>query len=62
MDAWACLLHFVSAHETDFCQVSFLENDDTNHPLSLYAASKKADEVLAHTYHHVFNISFVFLR
>lgn len=28
----------------------------TNHPISLYAASKKSNELMAHTYSHLFNI------
>jgi UDP-glucuronate 4-epimerase len=38
------------------------ENDNTDYPLSLYAATKKFDEVLAHTYHYLYNIEMVGLR
>jgi UDP-glucuronate 4-epimerase len=31
-------------------------HDNVDHPYSLYAATKKANELLAHTYSHLFNI------
>lgn len=37
-------------------QVPYREDADTNRPLSPYAASKKAAEALAHTYHHLHGI------
>ena len=37
-------------------------HDNVDHPLSLYAATKKANELLAHTYSHVFNIPSTGLR
>lgn len=40
----------------------FSEADSTDRPLSLYAATKKADEVLAYTYHYLYGISAVGLR
>ncbi len=33
--------------------VPFCETDPVDHPISPYAATKKADEVLAYTYHHL---------
>ncbi len=36
--------------------------DNTDHPLSLYAATKKANEVLAHSYSHLFGIPSTGLR
>ena len=38
------------------------EEDDVNHPISLYAASKKADELIAYTYHHLFGLKTIGLR
>jgi UDP-glucuronate 4-epimerase len=35
---------------------------DTNKPISLYAATKKADELLAYTYHHLYGINVTCLR
>ncbi len=37
-------------------------NDDTNHPVSLYAATKKSNELLAYSYSKLYNISCVGLR
>ncbi|MCK7597357.1 NAD-dependent epimerase [Microbulbifer sp. CAU 1566] len=34
----------------------FSESDTTDHPVSLYAATKKANEVLAHSYSSLYNI------
>lgn len=38
------------------------ESDGCNHQLSLYAATKKANEVIAHSYSHLFNIPTTGLR
>ncbi len=40
----------------------FSEKQPVNHPISLYAASKKANELMAHTYSHLFNIPATGLR
>lgn len=40
----------------------FSTQDTVNHPVSLYAASKKANELMAHTYSHLFNIPTTGLR
>lgn len=40
----------------------YREDSDTNHPLSPYAASKKAAEILAFTYHHLHGIDVSILR
>jgi len=37
-------------------------HDNVDHPLSLYAASKKANELIAHTYSHLYNIPATGLR
>ncbi len=34
----------------------FKEKDSVDHPISLYAASKKSNELMAHTYSHLFDI------
>jgi len=36
--------------------VPFHENDMTDHPLTIYSASKKATELVAHSYAHLWNI------
>lgn len=40
----------------------FREDADTDHPLSPYAASKKAAEVVAYTYHYLYGIDVTVLR
>jgi UDP-glucuronate 4-epimerase len=42
--------------------VPFNENDNTSRPVSLYGATKKANEVIAHSYAHLYNIPTVGLR
>ncbi len=37
-------------------------HDGVNHPLSLYAATKKANELMAHSYSHLFGIPSTGLR
>lgn len=43
-------------------KVPFEENDSTDHPLSLYAATKKANETLAHSYAALYSIPSTGLR
>ncbi len=40
----------------------FEESDPVDHPISPYAATKKAGELICHTYHHLEHISMVCLR
>ena len=40
----------------------FSENQSVDHPVSLYAASKKANELMAHTYSHLYNLPCTGLR
>jgi len=40
----------------------FSVHDNVDHPVSLYAASKKANELMAHTYSHLFRIPTTGLR
>lgn len=40
----------------------FNEDQNTDHPVSLYAATKKANEAMAHSYAHLFNIPCTGLR
>ena len=40
----------------------FSTEHNVDHPISLYAASKKSNELMAHTYSHLFNISTTGLR
>jgi UDP-glucuronate 4-epimerase len=40
----------------------FQEHQNIDHPISLYAATKKSNELMAHTYSHLFNIPTTGLR
>jgi UDP-glucuronate 4-epimerase len=40
----------------------FSENAPTDSPISLYAATKKANELVAHTYHHLYGMNCTGLR
>ena len=43
-------------------RMPFRESDSVDHPVSLYAATKKANELMAHTYSHLFGIPTTGLR
>lgn len=43
-------------------KIPFSETDPTDSPISLYAATKKAGELMAKSYHHLYNIPMVGLR
>ena len=43
-------------------KMPFSENDSANHPLSVYAASKKSNELMAHTYSHLYQLPTTGLR
>jgi UDP-glucuronate 4-epimerase len=40
----------------------FSETENTDHPISFYAATKKTNEILAYSYHYCFNLDAVGLR
>lgn len=42
--------------------VPFSVSDNVDHPISLYAATKKANELMAHSYSHLFNLPVTGLR
>jgi UDP-glucuronate 4-epimerase len=42
--------------------VPFSENERVDHPVSLYAATKKANELMAHTYSHLYHLPTTGLR
>jgi UDP-glucuronate 4-epimerase len=42
--------------------IPFSVNDNVDHPISLYAASKKSNELMAHVYSHLFKIPTTGLR
>lgn len=43
-------------------KLPFREQDNVDHPVSLYAATKKANELMAHTYSHLYNLPTTGLR
>jgi UDP-glucuronate 4-epimerase len=43
-------------------KIPFGEDDPVDHPISPYAATKKAGELLCHTYHHLFGLAVFCLR
>ncbi len=43
-------------------RLPFSEQDPVNHPVSLYAATKKANELMAHTYSHLYGLPATGLR
>ena len=43
-------------------KLPFSEHDGTDHPISLYAATKKANEMMAHSYAHLFGLPATGLR
>ena len=43
-------------------KIPFSEDDPVDHPVSIYAATKRANELMAHTYSHLYNIPATGLR
>jgi len=43
-------------------RLPFSEHDNVDHPISLYAATKKANELMAHTYAHLYGLPTTGLR
>ena len=43
-------------------KIPFSERDPVNHPVSLYAATKRANELLAHSYSHLYDIKTTGMR
>jgi UDP-glucuronate 4-epimerase len=58
--------HFVYASSSSVYglnqKIPFSESDSVDHPASLYAATKKSNELMAHTYSHVFKLPTTGLR
>jgi len=58
--------HFVYASSSSIyganTRMPFSVHDNVDHPLSLYAASKKANELMAHTYSHLYRLPTTGLR
>ena len=43
-------------------KIPFSEDDNVDHPLSIYAASKKSNELMAHSYSHLYDLPSTGLR
>lgn len=43
-------------------KIPFAVEDRVDHPISLYAATKKSNELIAHTYHHLYGLNCTGLR
>ena len=58
--------HFVYASSSSVyggnTKMPFTEHDSVDHPVSLYAATKKSNELMAHTYSHLFGLPATGLR
>ncbi len=58
--------HFIYASSSSVyganTNMPFSIHDNVDHPVSLYAASKKSNELMAHTYSHLFNLPTTGLR
>ncbi|GAJ46408.1 protein CapI [Holospora elegans E1] len=63
---WKKLEHFVYASSSSVyggnTQYPFSVQDSVRHPLSLYAATKQSNELIAYAYHHAFQLSCTALR
>jgi UDP-glucuronate 4-epimerase len=62
----AGLRHFVFASSSSVYganrKVPFSEHDSVDHPISLYAATKKSNELIAHSYSHLYGMPVTGLR
>ena len=58
--------HFIYASSSSVYggnkKIPFKESDNVDHPISLYAATKKSNELIAHTYSHLFQLPTTGLR
>ena len=58
--------HFIFASSSSVYggnkKIPFSENDNTDHPVSLYAATKRSNELIAHSYSHIYKLPITGLR
>ena len=61
-----CIENFIYASSSSVyggnAKLPFEENDPVNHPVSLYAATKKSNELIAHSYSHIYRLPSTCLR
>lgn len=50
------LIYASSSSVYGISSIPFTEDDNTNYPISVYAATKKSNELLAHSYSHLFHL------
>lgn len=75
LDGFVCIMEVCRRHPTIKCiyassssvygtnlKQPFLETDTTDSPASFYGATKKANEIIAHAYHHLYGIPVTGLR
>jgi UDP-glucuronate 4-epimerase len=55
-------LHLLVLSTEPNTKVPFAVTDNVDHPISLYAATKKANELIAHVYSHLYNLPATGLR
>ncbi len=61
--AWSTSsMHRAPASTAATRSMPFSEHDNVDHPVSLYAATKKANELMAHTYSHLYRLPTTGLR
>ena len=62
----ANIKHFIYASSSsvygDNEKIPYSETDSVENPISLYAATKRANELIAYTYHHLYNMNTIGLR
>lgn len=62
----AKIKHFIFASSSSVYgvnnEVPYIETDDTSKPISLYGATKKANEVIGHSYAHLYGVTTTALR
>jgi UDP-glucuronate 4-epimerase len=63
---WPMVSNFIFASTSSVYgatrQIPFVETDPCDRPLAPYPASKRAAELLGHTYHHLYGLNFTALR
>ena len=66
ISAYAKIKHFIYASSSavygDNKELPFIESSNVDHPLSLYAASKKSNEIIAHSYSNTHKLPSTGLR
>ena len=59
-DIRECQIHGITPYRA--LNIPFKEDQGVNHPVSLYAATKRSNELMAHSYSSIFNLRTTGLR